>query len=132
VNESFEVRADDLERRVGELARRLDDMAVQTGINSREIATLLAKIDAIHSDLRDLKRLNEGNISRGEVQHILEVQNRRLELIEASVKKIEDTAVERQLATARELQHNTLVTYGTLISVLMGLIAAAAQFIGKN
>lgn len=132
MNDSFEVRAEELERRVGELARRLDDMAVQTGINSREIATLLAKIDAIHSDLRDLKRLNEGNISRGEVQHILEVQNRRLEFIEASVKKIEDTAVERQLATAKELQHNTLVTYGTLISVLMGLIAAAAQIIGKN
>jgi len=132
MSENFEIRAEDLERRVGELARRLDDMAVQTGINSRDIATLLAKIDAIHSDLRDLKRLNEGNISRGEVQHILEIQNRRLELIEVSVKKIEDTAVERQLATAKELQHNTVVTYGTLISVLMGLIAAAAQFIGRN
>ena len=132
MSENFEIRAEDLERRVGELARRLDDMAVQTGINSRDIATLLAKIDAIHSDLRDLKRLNEGNISRGEVQHILEIQNRRLELIEVSVKKIEDTAVERQLATAKELQHNTVVTYGTLISVLMGLIAAVAQFIGRN
>lgn len=132
MSENFEIRAEDLERRVGELARRLDDMAVQTGINSRDIATLLAKIDAIHSDLRDLKRLNEGNISRGEVQHILEIQNRRLELIEVSVKKIEDTAVERQLATAKELQHNTVVTYGTLISVLMGLIAAAAQFLGRN
>jgi len=128
---SFELRADDLERRISELGRRVDDMAVQTGVNSREIATLLAKIDAIHSDLRDLKRLNEGNISRGEVQHILEVQNRRLELIEATIKKIEDTAVERQLATSKEIQHNTLVTYGTLLSVLLGLIAAAAQIIGK-
>lgn len=132
MSNSFDLRAEELERRVGELGRRLDDMVVQTGINSREIATLLAKIDAIHSDLRDLKRLNEGSISRGEVQHILEIQNRRLELIEVSVKKIEDTAVERQLATAKELQHNTIVTYGTLISVLMGLIAAAAQVFGKN
>ena len=124
----MESRLDELERRHDTLTRRVDDIFTQSSNNTAELHSLTPKLDALRDDIRDLKRMGETTVPRMELDYRVSSINQRMTSLEENVTGLRVEIKDTRSSLSESIHHNTLVTWGNLLALAIGLILMLGSY----
>jgi len=133
--QALETRVAHLEDELRRIGQRLDETVRQTGQHSQLLTELSTKLDAMRSDLQEIKKIPASFMPRVEVEARLRFNEERIEELQEAMKTITTQLADTRVATQQDLHRNTMATYGTLITVLLGgasLLITLMQIIPKK
>jgi chromosome segregation ATPase len=121
-------RVGELEGRVTDLTRRFEDISQQTSNHGHQLGTLIAKLDQLREDVKEIKQLPY--VQRSEFESRVRHSEEQIEHLRTSMLGLSNQLMasntymhEMHVSVTKEIFRNTLATYGTLIGVVLMLLS---------
>lgn len=124
-NSELTHRLIELEVRYDVLSTRVDETIRQTREHNGQLVVLSSKLDDIRNTLQDLKAMPQGFVPRQEMQIRMEATAAQMALLQEGLNTMHAAQVENSknyVDLMKTVHANTIATYGTVITVVIGLV----------